>query len=409
MLEYYNYSNSKIQNGLEKDIDSMKIYSYNQDNSIFDYLNFNDDEIFKEPLLISSFFNEKIKKEAFSIKTIMWGYSNGKTEIENLQLDLDTEGVGYIPNLGYFFTNNPNSKCILNFSEQGMRIFEKNNRELSFTFSPIQKIVNKKIELYQAIPNLLINQFKNFEGKICLTSHIDIGINNKNNIVIIEKAFRNIEKFLPEYFKQIMMVAKGIILFESNDLVSFATRVSPGIAYLNVRKNESLIFFIVEIVHQFGHNILYKILKHESNFFLIKSTTPLKELNGNLKEKRSLYSAFHGFYTTTLVAKILDLLIENIDDFSFEEKIEIIGRFVDNEKRYKTGLENISLKKVFTQDGLQLYNILNNVCQLIFEKYEKILQRYDVEDQKFVYNQETFKKRNIFFEKDNFLRKYIYI
>ncbi|WP_435255354.1 hypothetical protein [Tenacibaculum sp. A30] len=380
MNNYYDFTNEIIEVQKFKLADLMKTYALSQNKKIFNVIKFENDEAFLEPLLISHFFATKFKRKTLPLDSLLFGYfSTCKNEIPS-NLSFNKDNIAFVPKIGYY-----------------EKILDKNKKLDYLAFKPQIKIKNSNIEIYRSIPQLLEFQFNNTSDndQECFSPNfIEKLIKDKKSE--IDKSLQIIKIIMPRYYSQIISVAKGVILFKSNKLVSFASRISPGIAYLNIQKEDKLIFFIVEMIHQFGHNIFYRILNSQKTFFKIHPDTLLRSLNNNQKEKRTLYSAFHGLFTTTKVATGLELMLNNSSLFNKEEAKEIIGRFADNKRRFRTGLEKMDLNEVFTPLGVKLYKMLDKECENIYKRNKHITDNLIVESQPFVYDHNLFLKENLY-------------
>lgn len=387
MEEYFNTYNKVIKKAYNSSIDSMKIYAQNQDKTIFDFIEFDNDNAFSEPLLVSHFFAHKNKRQNIPIADLLIGYHK-EVDISKIKLAFNEFGISYIPNFGYFESGK--GRIISN------EITPYNKLKNELKYNSVIKIKETNIELHRSVPYLLQFQFKEFideERNYLSPLFINDLINQK--VEDINFAFHLIKSLMPIYYNQINLLARGIVFFRSSKLVSFATRVSPGIIYLNIQPNDSLVYFIVEMIHQLGHNVFYKILHNPSIYFKINPDIQLKKLNQDMGERRSLYSAFHGLYTTTLVAYGLDVLLRNSNLFNDYQVSEIVGRFTDNRRRFRTGLEKLILNEVFTEKGIELYNILDKSCENIYIRNKELIRDFNVKNQPFVYNHSLFLKENL--------------
>jgi len=117
-------------------INTIKLLLYKENTSVFKKLNFDDDEVFLEPLLFA-YFNSKsynsYPKEA--LEEMLQGYFIKKEEI--ITHSYSRDGIAYVPNIGYFKVNE------------------------SIPFEKIKFIAHTNIELIQSY-NLLEIYFQRF-------------------------------------------------------------------------------------------------------------------------------------------------------------------------------------------------------------------------------------------------------
>jgi hypothetical protein len=378
--------------------DRMKIHVHNKNKALFNNLNFSDDSIFLEPLLFAHYFSEVFKKKQnISTEEILLGYlSDDKKSNFSLEILTDQKGIVYLPNIGYIVSNIKNNVLKVSIKNGGFDI-TSNDSMAEYVIEKPLKIKNTTIELCMGVPSILLEQFNNEENNL-QQEKLDLSFLNtstiaKKNKEKIEKAFFLLSKVLPEYHDQILKVARRIILFQSKTLVSFASRVAHGTIFLNVQEGDDEIFFFTELVHQFGHVLLYSIMADPKQYFLIDYRTALSKLNNNDKEKRSLYSAFHGLFTTTQVATALEILLEK-EPLERKQKYEVLGRLVDNKRRFRTGLEKLNMPEILTSTGLTLYTLLDNHCQDVYKRKENLITQYNVSEQPFVFSFKKFLQQN---------------
>ncbi|MFN7654101.1 MAG: hypothetical protein ACK5PC_12740 [Cyclobacteriaceae bacterium] len=395
------FSNHEITDGQNILADRMKIYIHNENEFVFNLLNFDSDYTFLEPLLFANYFNKVFSKNIkTSIEELCIGYiSPEKRAGLKLKASTDRDGYIYIANYGYLKTNQISKTVSLSWDNASSRfVLESNKKVLDYDFLPILTIPGTNIEISLVINSLLEDHFYDEENNP-EQEVIDISFNQVK--CLIDKHFSNLEKAAallkktwPNYYDNLINVARKIVLFKSKRMVSFASRVNHGTIFLNVAESDNEVFFYTELIHQYGHVMLYSITANPKEFFTIDLKTPLAELNNNLEEKRSFYSAFHGLFTTTKVAIGLELLL-NSKALDGLKEYEVIGRLVDNYLRLNSGLEKIDkIDKVLTTKGLQLYNALRTDCISVYNRNEFLLKQYDVSKQPFVFSFDLFQKQN---------------
>jgi hypothetical protein len=217
-------------------INTIKILIYKENRHLLEKVNFDDDNIFLEPLLFA-YFNSK-KSNFFPndmLKEILQGYFLEKEEVE-IKFSYNSSNVAYIPNIGYF--NNGEKKC----------------------FDPIFIIENTQIELLKRPIKLLENIFRTNTDELINEKEIVIDNNLfEKNINALTNAFKFIKENSPDQYKLIEENCKKVIMFKTNpnNINSFATINAHGIAFFNVYQDEyDEVFFVDDIAHQTGHIIL---------------------------------------------------------------------------------------------------------------------------------------------------------
>jgi predicted transcriptional regulator len=371
----------KIQNLQNEITNTIKILIYKEAPSILEKLNFEDDDVFLEPLLFI-YFNDK-KLNLFSSQMLfelMQGYFIDK-EI-NLVFDqsLNRNDISYLPNIGYFYKNE------------------------NQPFEKIELIQDTKIEVIKYHINLLDNIFNNTKEGI--TDVNKIIIDNevfKLNINYLTKALNLIKENSYEHFQIIEQCCKKIILFKTNpeNTNSFATINAHGIAFLNVYQDDyNVVFFVDDIAHQTGHIILTTLFHERKSIFKINENENIGVILRN-NDYRSFYTLFHALYTYYTTLLCLDDCLEN-NSFSGIEKDEAIGRIGFYLKKCSVDLSNFdiylnhynSIGNVLTNDGIETYEIIRN-------KYIEINNKWNNITSKLKYTNQTYNFTFSIFVNDN--------
>ena len=146
----YTISKPFLNNGLANLNQNIKILLYKQDEKIFEVLDFENNAIYKEPLFFA-YFNEKNNKKN-GVESIVCGFSD---KAILFQLFSDEFGRIYLPNVGWFLTNQKN--VVFDFDKLNFKLL-KENIEVDFLFEKKEFIENTTIELIKySVP--LLKQF----------------------------------------------------------------------------------------------------------------------------------------------------------------------------------------------------------------------------------------------------------
>ncbi len=343
-------------------INTIKLLIYKEYSSLLEKIDFDDDEIFLEPLLFSYFNN--IKDNNFTkemLTEIMQGYFVEKEPLY-LKESCNKEGVAYVPNLGYFDKTGSKVDDLLEID---------------------------KFEILKTCHPLLDNYFiEYYKGHIVNPKPIYRSV-WKENYKDLEKAIYIVKEYLPEFYQDLVFANKRIYLHDNPKILNFTSIETLGMLYFYVIGKENLIYFIEELIHQGSHNFLYYIVHNRKDYFKIDvDNIIMRDLTKQQWDYRNVYGAFHGLYTVTKRVKCFDILLsKNI--FTGREKHELLGRLADMFPRFQTGLELLNLDVVYTEKGKEFYFTLTRICESILQKYEKIQKEFDLShrDVDFRYNE----------------------
>jgi hypothetical protein len=339
---------------------TLKLLIYKETPLILEKVDFENDNIFLEPLLFVYFNYTKF--DIFPpnmLHILMQGYFIDKESSVLHQQIYNNDGIAYIPNVGYFKIND-------NEPFDRIELIPNTNIE----------IIKHQINLFDTVFNFIDNEIGNFKIKEIEFNYQLI----EKNWVFLTKAFQLIKENSKEHYKLIEQCCKKILLFKTNpeNTNSFATINAHGTAFINVYQSSyKLVFFIDDIAHQTGHIILTSLFYNRKSIFKIDENQNIgKILLDN--DYRSFYTLIHALYTYYTTFLCLDDCLKS-NSLNSLEKEEAIGRIgfylikctIDIKKfnkiiSYYNGIEN-----VLTFNGIEIY-------KLIFEKYTDInCRRYN--------------------------------
>ena len=356
-------------------IETLQILIFKENPSLLEKVDFEDDNVFLEPLLFA-YFNSK-KDNIFSttlLIEIMQG-SFIEKELLDIKESFNKNGIAYIPNLGYFNENAEKLEDILKID----------------SFEIIK-------EIHPALENYFIEYYK---GHI-INSKPEHNSVWQDNYQELEKSIAIIKEFLPHFYEELVFANRKIYLHDNPKILNFASIETLGMLYFYVLGNDNLIYFIEELIHQGSHNFLYYVIHDRKDYFKVDvDNLTMRDLTMQEWDYRTVYGAFHGLFTVTQRVICFDILLSN-NVFSGREKHELLGRFTDQFSRFKTGLELLDLDHVFTQKGKEYYFELSTKCETILKKYEKLIKEFDVSNRDLDFRYEEFCKLNPY---EEFLKK----
>jgi hypothetical protein len=205
-------------------VNTIKLLIYKEDSSILEKINFDDDEIFLEPLLFTYFNYKNIGQfSSDNLNELIQGHYIGKTNDYKVMFYSNEQGIAYVPNIGYFDKNN------ISFFESRQLINETKIEVLKFKLSLLDFIFNNTSEGKSYLNEIIIDDFV-----------------YEKNIGFLTKALHLIKQNSLEHYKLIEQCCKKILLFKTNpeNTNSFATINAHGIAFLNVYQDDYNVVFL---------------------------------------------------------------------------------------------------------------------------------------------------------------------
>ena len=341
-------------------INTIKLLIYKENPSLLEKIDFEDDNVFLEPLLFA-YFNSK-KDNLFTkemLTEIMQGYFIEKEPLI-LKESFNKEEIAYVPNLGYF--NKEGNKV------DDICIIQNTSIELL-----IHSIIHLKTIFNDFNENVLD------ENKIEISKEISLKYEN-----VLTNALQYIKTSNKSHFDLIEQCCKKIVLFKTDpkNTNSFATINAHGIAFFNVYQEDyDEVFFVDDIAHQTGHIIMTAILFERKKYFLFDENQNIGTFTKNKLEYRSFYILFHALYTYYTTFLCLDACLEN-NCFNKRQTHEAKGRIGFYLQKCKSDLLNFEkvinyhngLQNVLSTEGIEIYQNIENKYFEILEKHKETIQ-----------------------------------
>jgi len=391
-------------------IENIKLLLYKHDPNIFDKIDYEDDDIYQEPLLYA-YFNSKVKK--IDLDTIIYGYTKEKLRPEKLKVKSDTYGKFYLPNIGWFITNENNKSYEL-YKTANSLLYTLSSKEIicDYTFEPIEIIKGTNIELLKYPIPLLDEFYYDINGSV-----IDVEIENvtKFQRINIEKAFNLIKKLAPKHYKLIESITKKVVIFNVDTTLrnSFATLNAQGICFSNAyQKDYNEVFFIDDIAHQTGHLIFNILIYDVEQFLKIHPETVVEKLHlgNNTTETRNIYVIFHALYTYYTTFICLDAFLDyeknkysrNLHEVEARLLFYIGKCYQDIDLIENNEIDNIeSINDIFTLKGKEVYLEIKRKYKEVSQKWREKLTGLNMSNQPYNFTYSKFAELNPLNEKIN--------
>lgn len=377
---------TKIKSNYSKYADLNKFKIYKLDKTILNYLDFENDTIFLNPLIfrinLELFHSEKFDLAHLFIKDL----DHSKYD-RPIVVKTDSLGYVYLPGVGYIKSSTVDSFIEINCSKDDNQfiIFEG----------------NKQLEL---IPLISINNFEICDNSLPLVNqhfkdNYEVEVNRNANLLEyatpkIKTALDSIHKLSPYFYSWMEKTLSPIVVFEAPSVWSFGTASFLGVPFLSTNPKRSEIFYQEDIIHQGAHNILYYAIHLErENLFTVSPHDNMKQHSGDENDTRTVYSAFHGLFTQSNINQYFNNYLEaNKEDGLF--RYEIIGRLADNMKRWAKAIQVFNEINVFTDEGKLFFREFENVYHTLHEKYGSLIHSLDVSNQPYIFDFDSFLELN---------------
>lgn len=354
--------------------DTIRMAIYQEDETLFDLLDYENDTLFLEPTCFCYFLSDIGSENKISLEQTLFGYIAEEKQPKEITLKADLFGLVNLPNLGYIRAK-PNEILALSW------------QEIKQNLIPNQFVKNSTIRLCLHPTDHLACQ----EGVLFNESVEQSLAKHQSQLVEATIFFQN---NLPDFWKLIENFTREFVVFSSPNHNSFAGVMQQGTAYFNIEnRQKSAVFFIDDIAHQCGH-IIFNVLTLETNKFLkVAKDHPLNGFSLNPQESRGVYSAFHGLFTYTTILHSLDNALKSntLDEIQCHETLGRMGFYMN---KFYADLKLMNNTDILTEEGLGYHRQFAECFNTIFQEYGKKLTLFDYSNQPYIFQYDLFQILN---------------
>ncbi|HEX2630743.1 MAG TPA: hypothetical protein VHM26_17120 [Chitinophagaceae bacterium] len=356
---------------------------YNRHEDIFEKIDFEDDNIYMEPLLFSYVFQDNNKW----LDSIIYGYMKEKPE--SILVFSNRNGIVYLPLVGYFYTDLKSAEFTLRCKD-GEYILLSNNGPINYKFAPIYYL-EFGVELLLSLHPLFEPLFT--EQNVAIQ---DIDVENvwEKYIPELNEGLKIVSNTNPDFFDNLKKNLKKILLFDGAAPYPFAGMKAHNMVFLNVRNQGRKLFFADRVSHEGGH-VLFFSLTYESKYNLFKCPpeTPFSQITQNGKDHGLIYLRFHGLFTyLSILSWLLQYPLKYKDNK--KEMHEIKGRTLFHFSRFETLLDKFLVLDIFEEEGQRWMKIFRDFLDRNRTTYQELSKLYSIEEQPYDFEYGKFKQLN---------------
>jgi hypothetical protein len=364
-------------------IDSIKQLLYARHEDIFERLDFEDDDIYLEPMLYC-YVNQS--DDAW-LDSIIYGYEAKRKE--SISVFSNAEGVIYLPRIGYFKTSVPSACLSLHTGEAGITL-SNNGSPVDYVFEPLLFLSNGMEVVKYQHPLLEVV----FTEQVPEGTHIAIEGIYEPHLDSLKKGMEIIAEHNPENFGILTRNVKKVMLFHAEKPNSFAVMKAHNMIFLNVNAWDTEVFFADHISHEGGH-VIFNTLTYESKYdmFTCHHNTAFAEVTGEEREHSSVYLRFHAFFSYYEIMRCISSCIKQ-GSLSEKNRREAEGRYVFHAHRFKLALESFENLNVFKPAGLAWFDFFKAFSLSLQDRYNALEPRYVLNEQPYDFNSSIFEKQN---------------
>ena len=383
------YNRLNIENTFDYFMDKLeliKLLIFKYDKEITNWLDFDNDDIFKDPLLFA-YFNSSLKE--MTLEQLIWGKGNIDSRPNKIKAYTNQDGVIYLSNIGYFECELKKSIVDVSFINNKY-IVKYNNRNILFNYQKIDYIYfddDIKLELAQYDIPILKDWLRLYDPRVSIDLRKFAKYNiphttkiHRTHIVESLSIIKNNSKFLFELLRNV----KLLVVQNNYDCISKIDRNVYGVFFISVQENYNKWHFVDTIIRLIGFNYGYD-LSEESDYFEIDNIdeTKVEDIIDGSKDYRSIRSIFIWNFPILFVIRFFDSLVSSsLSDINALEKVEIVGRILHYYNlRYRINTKE--LKACFSNKAFEIHSNIIDEIDEITKKYfhiNKFISRSNLAD-----------------------------
>jgi hypothetical protein len=372
----------------QKLTDINKSLLFEQDQHIYEEVNFDNDGFFFDPSVFFCLLDKGGNKH-LTVKQLCLGNRLVTDKRIDLPVFFDGAGITHLPGLGEFYAPESKNQVVpasLIPKERTLSVHQGVLNPLPGSIS-----FNTKMSFPVYVPEILSREDKAPLRETPM--HTLAGVRGQ-----LEEALDFLSRFSAGFYSLMELVTREVIVFNSSDQNSFASIICHGAAFMNTcNKQQDALFFIDDLSHQCGHIIFNTLTLQTEDYLTLPATTPLEGLlpvPGHTN--RTLYGAFHGLFTYSCILHCLsDYFSYKNRSLSPEKKLAVLGRLGFYLIKFMVDLDSFyKIQQVFTKKGQELFMQFINSYHRVHNRFGKYTDRFSYGNQAYTFDEPLFLELN---------------
>jgi hypothetical protein len=346
------------------------------------------DDLFLEPLLFAHFASSD---SPIPLAQLLWGALPPEARPDAVDVRTDDEGRAYVPGVGYFHSALRDRDLVLHWDrgeDRHQLRLPDGDDDVPSRFEPPLLVPGTRIELVRHAHPLLSGVYPQHEGTRIVPALGDAPARHAGHLA---RALEVIASLEPALHDQISRTTRRIVVFNHPEVVSFATVAAHGIAFFSPRPDDDEVFFIDDLPHQCGHVAFNAISARRADLFRGDPDARLGDISGNADDRRTLYGAFHGFFTEYHMCRVLDRC-DRSGLFGGRQAHELLGRLAFIAQKYFLDTTNLD-QDVYTEAGRSCFEALRAAGREL-DRRRPELRRLVMDGQPYVFDYALFARSN---------------
>lgn len=363
----------------------VRILIYKENEPLLTKVDFENDQVFLEPLLMA-YFNRVQTEKTFPdgmLPALMQGYLLEK-ETTNVDVLCNTNGIAYVPNLGYY--------------KKGETTPFENIHIIPNT---TLEVVKYEIPLMRNILHIVSRRDPIQEEELVMHKALfDNNINPLTNVV------QHIKANSPDFYNLIKLCVKKCTFYKllGRFSRSFASINANGSIYFAIpdgKDAEDEVYFL-DMLGFFTGKILHTTLFHkQEEVFKIDHRTRTIDIV-ETEDHRNLYTLYSNTFTNITACVCLDSCLDD-KAFSDTQKQDAKARMALYLKKYEVDIKKLEaaiahfggLENVFVEDGVEIYNFMIKHAENILKNRTEMLEGFEFSNFHYRMDYSEFSKVNL--------------
>lgn len=330
--------------GRRKIADTIRHLILQRDESIFDLVDFEDDDAFLHPLWFG-YFTYPGPKELMKPRDV-FAWTRPQTD----HFGASRPGTIYVPGTGIEITTRVNPLLFRHFNEDD-----------SITHRPADLKPASRLKMMQALLALDL-----------------------------------IRVHAPDIWADLKSFVRMILVYRCERQSSFASRSAQGALFCDTPEEDDEIAFLEDIAHQGAHVIFNAVMYGRSSFFAIDPDTRLSGMSDEPEHsKRTINILLHASFTYTIICRVLSAVYE-AGRLDARQLNELAGRLGYSLLKYRMDVELLGAlaeRRAFTAAGQRCVEAFTDEFRGFAQRYPE-LSTLDFGNQPYVFSYRRFSERN---------------
>lgn len=298
-----------------------------------------------------------------------------------LSVAANGRGRAHLPGHGYVAGLVPNATAWIDYRQADGAFFAQGRK---LRFEPAHYLGSRPME-FTCEPDTIVQPIFCWNGTEVACDTVEAEPAQTLCAAALERLAHSQSKI----YSLLRITNRRIHIYRSSELNSFASLSAHGAAFLNVPDNPSEVFFLDDFAHQGGHGVFNAATLDNGRYLRCDANTSLHDLGVDPADTRSVYAAFHGLFTYSMILSVLGTYLLS-DDPQGRIGHELRGRIAFYLLKFRIDLQNLAQPRLFKADGEYLYQGFLACYEKVLRECHREVQGLDLSNQGYVFDYDRF-------------------